>query len=85
MQSLANNVQALANADKLNRRGKILDWLSPDGFDSRHDEFRKERAENSGQWFLNSDAFKNWASWSGPSRLVCTGIRMLLQVGFSNC
>jgi len=42
MHTLSNNVQFLAEAEKLSRRRDILDWLYPAEFASRHTELRKE-------------------------------------------
>lgn len=42
------------------RRKTILNWLSPDDFDSRHLEISGKRQRNTGQWLLQEPRFKNW-------------------------
>jgi len=63
---------------KSERRHKILEWLSPATFNAKHDELRKTRIINSGQWFVESEPFKQWMLGSGRPNLVAEGIRAVL-------
>jgi hypothetical protein len=62
------------------KRAKIGEWLSSGYLSTRHEELRRTRAKDSGQWFLNSEEFLGWANGTRPSCLVCTGIRMTIHV-----
>lgn len=61
---------------RLERREKILEWLSIGDFSMRHHELQKTRVKNSGRWFLESKEFMNWVNGSGPNCLICSGIRL---------
>lgn len=41
-----NNVLAVA------RRRKVLEWLSSKDHETKHDEVRVQRKENTGEWFV---------------------------------
>lgn len=38
----------------------ILSWLSPTNFASQHNNIVRRRQPGTGQWFLNSDEFREW-------------------------
>jgi len=42
------------------------------------------RAENTGQWFLDSSEFQGWVDGTGPPCLVCTGIRFFPPFRIAN-
>ena len=63
------------NVEMENRR-RILNWLSGSS-NARYEELRIEAVENSGQWFLNSEKFTEWANGSKPTCLWCVGIRSI--------
>jgi len=54
-------------------------WISEDDFWSRHETVSKERVENSGTWFLQSDAYKNWFNGTASNLLCYQGIRKLFK------
>ena len=55
----------------------ISAWLSPLQPVDRHNEIRTSRAKATGQWFLESDEFKDWVG-AKNSALCCVGIRACL-------
>ena len=64
--------------ENLEKRLKILQWISAADFSSRHKAVSMERVENSGTWFLQSDPFKNWLNGTGSNLLCYEGIRKLI-------
>jgi hypothetical protein len=70
-------VELLAHG-KSEERQRILEWLWPGDFWQRHEELAKDRVHDTGNWFLESDEYKNWATGNGPPSLICPGIRILL-------
>ena len=76
------DIKVVVDEVQLEKRKKILEWLSVGPFDLRHEELRQVRAENSGRWFLESEEFTKWATGRGPSCLLCTGIRSTLGYDF---
>ena len=69
-----NAVERLADNGEIEKRRKILNWLSGD-FGSRHEDIRKVTVRNSGRWFLESPEFRHWTRKQAPSSLICSGIR----------
>src|SRR5437762_5691441 len=67
-----------ACSEHIEKRLKILDWISTSDFSSRHNAVSSERVENSGTWFLQSDAYQNWLNGTPPNLLCYQGIRKLL-------
>lgn len=52
---------------------KILAWLTDLDYGPQHSDFLKGRQPGTGQWFLNSDGYRNW--WgSNNTTLFCPGI-----------
>jgi Cdc6-like AAA superfamily ATPase len=51
----------------------ILDWLHPNDYSSRQNDFIASRQEGSGEWILNSDQFRRWINQE-TSILFCPGI-----------
>ncbi|KAA8911999.1 hypothetical protein FN846DRAFT_773576 [Sphaerosporella brunnea] len=43
---------------------KILDWLSLNDTNSRHNDIRKQRQEGTGKWFLETETFRQWIQGS---------------------
>ena len=73
------NIDALRSLNTYpEKRNKILDWISSVDFSSRHKAVSNERVENSGTWFLRSDAYKNWLNGTASNVLCCQGMRKLL-------
>lgn len=69
------DIGVLVDDSLVKRRREILEWLSVSNYDSRHDELRKTRTENTGLWFVKSDEFTQWMKGDGSSCLLCLGIR----------
>jgi hypothetical protein len=61
---------------EIEKREKILEWLSPGSFTTKHEQLRKTRVEGTGQWFLDSDEFRHWVNGAAPQTLLCPGIRI---------
>jgi len=89
-----NNTQYSNNADSFNitgsfnnntvnigatdERSKILAWLSPLEPHIRHEDIRTSRADNVGEWLLQTGEFQRWCNGTqdgGRSRevLFCCG------------
>ncbi|GLB45326.1 hypothetical protein LshimejAT787_2100860 [Lyophyllum shimeji] len=54
-------------------RRKIMAWVSPVDVASQHSDVASRRLPGTGQWFLDSDAFKEWERGNGQA-LWCPGI-----------
>jgi len=54
-------------------RQVILDWLTPIDYAPKQSDIFRGRQKGTGQWLLDSDIFKNWASQSKQT-LFCPGI-----------
>ena len=59
----------------LEKRLEILEWIYKDYFEQRHKEILKPRVPGSGEWFLGSEAYRNWLEGSNASMLFCHGMR----------
>jgi len=56
----------------------LLAWLSPLKPKLRHRDIQDRRADNVGEWLLQTTEFKNWFDWRGGSEgdkavLFCYG------------
>lgn len=69
----------LLHHDKSERREKILTWLWTGDYWKRHQLLRSQRVANTGDWFLECEAFQKWKSGTGTSLLISLGIRMFPQ------
>ena len=59
-------------------RSPLLVWLSPLEPKLRHGDIQGRRADNVGEWLLQTEAFRCWCDWSGESEgqkavLFCYG------------
>ena len=59
-------------------RSPLLNWLSPLEPKLRHRDIQERRADNVGEWFLQTEEFKSWHGWSGEGEgdkavLFCYG------------
>jgi len=59
-------------------RSNILAWLSPLDPKSRHQDIQERRAENIGEWLLQTEEFRIWHAGSGAgdphnAALFCYG------------
>lgn len=64
---------------------KILEWLSPGNLSKTHEVMIRERANNSGLWFLGSQKFQRWASGKGYEFLFCPGRGMSIMQCTGSC
>ena len=44
-------------------RSSLLTWLSPLESKLRHRDIQERRAENVGEWFLQTEEFRTWHNW----------------------
>jgi len=61
-----------------NDRSEILEWLSPLEPRIRHQDVRTRRADNVGEWLLQTDEFRGWYDGAqikgqGNPTLFCCG------------
>lgn len=90
MESSVENEVSLFSRDKEesplksedHEKQKLLDWLSPLKFWTRHDEVHRKRCEGTCDWLLHTERYKDWIAGSTPT-LLCLGIRMLPLRTFS--
>ena len=59
-------------------RSPLLAWLSPLEPKLRHGDIQERRADDVGEWFLQTEAFRYWCDWSGEGEgqnavLFCYG------------
>jgi len=72
------NVDVGSNYVIADDRSQILTWLSPLEPRLRHQEIQDLRAENVGEWLLQTKEFRSWCAGSGGSEsdnavLFCYG------------
>jgi hypothetical protein len=53
----------------------MLEWISAVDSRSRHEAVSRERVENSGAWFLQSEAYQSWLKGTSSNLLCYQGIR----------
>ena len=59
-------------------RSALLTWLSPLEPKLRHRDIQERRADNVGEWLLQTEEFRSWHNWSGEGEsdkavLFCYG------------
>jgi hypothetical protein len=54
---------------------KILEWIFPGSFETRHRSISDARAADSGQWFVNHEYVKQWMQSDKAELLFCLGDR----------
>ena len=52
---------------------KLIKWISPKDFRAQHSDIISRKQEGTGQWFLETAAFKSWLQRAGET-LYCPGI-----------
>ena len=55
-----NNIVCNMNIGATGERSKILAWLSPLKPHIRHQDIRTRRADNVGEWLLQTGEFQRW-------------------------
>ncbi|KAF1807997.1 hypothetical protein P152DRAFT_259009 [Eremomyces bilateralis CBS 781.70] len=61
------------NAQNLQQRQPILDWLSPTDFPAQQHDIISRRQEDTGRWLLDSPEFQGWLQGANRT-LFCPGI-----------
>jgi len=73
-QTNSNNITT--NITYVNKRTKLLNWLSPLQPRVRHNDVRARRQDGIGEWFLRADEFLGWRDGKGEfgkATLFCSG------------
>ncbi|KAI1777143.1 ankyrin repeat protein [Hypoxylon cercidicola] len=70
---IQRDIKELHALEDKNESRRILDWLSPIDYGSQQSNILKKWHPKTNQWFLGSDAFKEWLQSRGKS-LYCPGI-----------
>ena len=52
---------------------EVLKWLSPENLSATHQILVRERVDNSGLWFLDSQKFRHWVNGESHQFLFCPG------------
>ena len=63
-----SNVLNLSNYAAAEDRSEILTWLSPLEPRIRHQDLRTRRADNVGEWLLQTEEFRRW--YDGSQQMV---------------
>jgi len=58
------------------KRLSILKWIYCEDFEQRHKQISMARVDGSGEWFLRSTEYRNWARGPNGSVLFCHGMRI---------
>jgi len=74
---VAKGVRDLQSRAVTRERRELVAWLSPLNFWSKQSDVLSGRLEQTGEWFLESDEFKDWFKGTQKT-LWCRGIRMTL-------
>jgi hypothetical protein len=72
---MAKVLQHVKNHDEIEKRRKILKWIWDGDYWEIHKSLQQERVEGTGDWLLNTDAYKKWLKGESIF-LICPGIRM---------
>ena len=73
-QTNSNNITT--NITYVNKRTKLLNWLSPLQPRVRHNDVRARRQDGIGEWFLRTDEFLGWRDGKSEfckATLFCSG------------
>ena len=75
-QTNSNNNIITTNITHVNKKTKLLNWLSPLQPRVRHNDVRGRRQDGIGEWFLRADEFLGWRDGKGEfgkATLFCSG------------
>lgn len=64
---------SIHHAQQNDNDAKILEWLTPVDYASRHSDLFRQWQPGTGQWFLESEEFQAWRA-GGNQTLFCPGI-----------
>lgn len=70
---VAEDISSLRLNQNHQERETILEWLSSFDFASQQSELSGRRQTGTGSWLLDSQEYRDWASYAGKT-LVCQGI-----------
>lgn len=68
-----NSVKSLTERAEGSDQQAILDWVSPVDYSEQQFDFSSIRHQESGQWFIDSEAFRRWADTCGNT-ILCPGM-----------
>jgi len=73
-----NSFNNVHNSYVTDDRSQLLAWLSPLEPKLRHRDIQERRADNVGEWLLQTEEFRGWHDWSGEGEddkavLFCYG------------
>ena len=60
--------------DQIEKRQKMLEWLSAKNDWETHNKLQSDRISDTGNWFLDSQDFKAWKRGEGSPILICHGL-----------
>ncbi|KAH7020559.1 hypothetical protein EDB80DRAFT_677481 [Ilyonectria destructans] len=69
----SRTVTSIHHAQQNDNDAKILEWLTPVDYASRHSDLFRQWQPGTGQWFLESEEFQAWRA-GGNQTLFCPGI-----------
>lgn len=61
--------------DSVEKRHRVLNWLSPERFNNTYETFQETRVKHSGTWFLKLPKFQRWVK-SLSNLFIVTGMGM---------
>ena len=64
----------VSNYTLIDDRSALLTWLSPLEPKLRHRDIQERRADNVGEWLLQTEEFRTWHNWGGS----CEGNKAVL-------
>jgi len=70
---VSNDVWNVNNIAATDEKSEILAWLSPLEPRIRHQDLRTRRADNVGEWLLQTDEFQTWCNGAERAALLCYG------------
>ncbi|RTE73040.1 hypothetical protein BHE90_012533 [Fusarium euwallaceae] len=73
VQGIRADVDTLVGAKHDRDAARILEWLTLVDYAPQHNDLFRQRQPGTGQWFLDSPEFKEWAASEGQT-LFCHGI-----------
>lgn len=73
LKKFSERVTRLNKTQDDQERQRTIDWLSPTDFSSQQSDIISRRQEGTGEYFLDSEEFKNWLDKKGEI-LFCPGI-----------
>jgi hypothetical protein len=63
---------------EIEKKQNILKWIWDGNYWEQHRLLQEKRVIGTGQWFLDSNTFKEWLKAETSNFLICPGIRIKL-------